>query len=345
MSQMLEQIGFQPIEATAVLRDGFVVREDFSTTIQKYLRRETIFWQLIRKRAAEAELVKDPREGPFPDAGFVSKTDLNPVEQATDQPAYLDLGDPGQEVKAMGGVIKFGHFARSLYDQQGRPYGDSIADRTDKLLVKMARNLEEALYTGNTDQNPLSFNGITRQMATGHGYTCNTLNGDSVITKLRRIVRVATTDINIMRRITHIFCSGLGLEIIEEELGTSVEYLHEETLVPGFKVPAIITQAGRIPVVPTPYIRDNDGGGSNPDEVVYYLLDMDSLVWKGIYPQSGQRTFEPQIFDVTQFNAGATPYMLEKRMGLIYGTLYAENRGEGIFKLSATIGNGRVGNI
>ena len=342
-----ESPGFQPIQATAAtLLDGFVVRQDFSSTIQRYLRRETVMWQLIRKRPAEAEIVKDPREGQFPDAGFVDKIGLNPPENDTDQPSYLDLTDPGQEVKAMGGVIKFGHFARSLYDQQGRPYGETISDRTDKLMVRIARSLEEALFVGDVATNPLSFNGISKQMAIGHNFTADTNAGDSVITKLRRIVRLATSDVNILRKITHIWCSGLALEVIEEEIGNSVEYLHQSEVVPGLQVPSIMTQVGRIPIVATPYILDLAGGSSDTfDTVYYYLIDMDCMVWKGIYPQGGQQTFAPQIFDVSQYTNTATPYLLEKRMALMYGTLYVENRGEGIYKLAAKIPKGRVGQI
>lgn len=343
----LEHFGYQDVQAAATAMDGFTVRNDFMTTVQRYIRRETVLWQLLRKRPAEADVVKEPREGPLPTAGFISKQAIAPPENPTGF-QHLDLSDPGQEVKSIGGLIQFSHYIRSLYDQQSKPWGDVIADRTEKLILSMARNLEFGLFTGDSAVNPLQFNGIEKQMPlAGHRFTCNLTGStpDSLVQKLRRIVRLAINDDYHMRKITHIFTSGLGLEKIEEEVGNSLSYHNLIEIVPGVTVPAIVTQAGRIPIIPSPFIRDIAGVGGAPDTVKFYLFDINSMEWRGVIPQGGSQTYEPQLFDVTQFTGSSVPYLLEKRMGIIYGTLYIHDRAESVYMLDATVSAGSVGTI
>jgi hypothetical protein len=45
---------FMPIEAAATAQDGFIVRQDYMPIIKRYVREETVFWQLIRKEKADA---------------------------------------------------------------------------------------------------------------------------------------------------------------------------------------------------------------------------------------------------------------------------------------------------
>jgi len=341
--QNLEDIGFQSVQAMAVEIDGFTFRQDFMSVVKNYLREEMTFWPLIPKEAAEADQVQELYEGTAPAAGFMSKIDLNPPENPTDLPAHNLTGLP-QGIKAMGGVVKFGHYARSLYAQQGAQFGDIVSRKTKRLIISTAKTIERALFVGNATANPLEFNGIDQQMPNSHKYVCDVTLGDSVVKKLRALVRLATSDSNILRTPTHIFCSGLALELIEEELDAKLEYHNLENIRPGFRVPAIITQAGIIPIIPSPYITDTDGGAGK-DSVTFYLMDMNSLSWKGVYPTGGARSFEPQIFEVSQYTTSATPYLVEKRLCLIYGTLFAGNAGDGIYRLTAMIPSGRVGSI
>ena len=343
-TQESEIPSFQPLQASMVALDGFVVRDDFSSTIKRYIRTETILWQLLKKRQATNDPVKEPREGPLPTAGFVSKIDLNPPENPSDLLA-AELTDPGQSIKAISGIIKVGHYARSLYRAQGRPLGDVVAEKTDKLLRNIVKIIERNLFTGNATTNPLSFNGISNQMRTGRVFSVDTMaeSNNSVIAKLRSVVRLAVNDPDTSRTITHIFASGLGLEQVERELLAQTQYNHMLEIIPGVQVPAIMTQLGQIPIVPTPYIQDTDGGVGT-DTLHYYLININELSWQGVYPEGGEETFNPQIFDVSAYTSDAAPYLLEKRMGLIYGTLYAENAGESIYRVDATVPTGTVGN-
>lgn len=351
----IEGFGFQSVEAAqnilqtmiqanATNYGGFTVREDFEDTIIRYLRKETILWQMLRKRPAGAAVVKKIREGSLAQVGFVNRSNLSNSFMNDPQRTANDLSDPGQEVKAIAGCVEFGHFDRSLHEQQNKPFNDVVSDDTNNLLVSIARTIEMGLFLGDATADPMQFNGIDKQMAPyGHVFEID-LTGvepDDITQKLCEIVVRATTDRNILRRISHIFCSGAGTVQLTNEVGQAILYQNQTEIVPGVKVPAIMTQNGTTPIVPTPYIQDLDGG-AGPDIIRFYLIDLDSLEWRGVYPLGGEKVFEPQMFDVTQFLS--TVPMLEKRLGLIYGTLYANNRGEGIYRLDVKVPSGTVWN-
>lgn len=349
-------IGFRSVESVEKLLvqgqatnlGGFTVNQDFDPEIEYYLRKETIFWQLIRNRKpAQSAIIKKIREGALPTVGFVNRSNLggaphNPLTATQNQ-----LDDPGQEVKALAGTIEFPHFERSLYEQQNRPYGDTVADETKDLLVSMARFLEMSLFTGDATADPMSFNGIDRLMNTvsQHVFTVDkTVVGTSISRMVNEVVVRATTDRNILRKITHIICSGAGSLAIQEEIGQTVYYTNTNEVVPNVRVPGIMTANGQIPIVPTPYIDDIPATGSvTTDTIRIYLIDIDSIEWHGVFPFGGRSTFEPQIFDVTQYISG-TP-LVEKRMALMYGTPYAKNRGEGIYRIDVSMEQGSTWNV
>lgn len=340
--------GFQQIQAVATNLDGYTVRQDYMSVIKKYVRENMILWPLLRKEKAEADIIKELLEPPStaPAAGFFDKILLSPPSSPANL-QNLDLGDPGQQIKAFGGVMRNSHYARSLDKQQGMPYGDQTARKTNRLMIQTLKTIERALFVGDATANPLAFNGLDRQMAVGNSYAASIIAGDSVVQKLRSIVRLADSDEDLMKTTTHIFTSGLGIELIEQEVNQKLQYHNLDTIRPGFKVPAMETHAGLTPLVRSPYIRDIAGAtpATDPGQVVYYLVNMDDMCWKYVVPEGGTDTYNPQIFDVSRYVDANSPLMLEKRLCMGYGTLYVGNRGQSIYKLTVTIQPNRVGTI
>lgn len=342
--------GYVPIQASATAFDGFIVQQDFDRLIKKYVREKTILWQLLKKQAAEANIVREILETPTtaPQVGFVNKSTLNPTVNAANYNNY-DLTDLGQEIKAVGGLFSVNHYAQSLYNQQAAPYGDIIARKTDRMLIAVAKTLERGLFNGNAATNPLSFNGLSAQMPATNRYQIDITAGDSIVNALKGIVRLSTSDEELLLDTSHIFTSGLGVELISEELDQKLQYHNLDIIRPGFSVPTLNTQTGNLPIVISPYIRDAvipaAGGATAYDEVTFYLFNLDDISWRGVVPFGGKNTFEPQIFDVSRYVDGPTPLLLEKRMAMVYGTLYVGNRGQSLFELKVRIPAGRAAKI
>lgn len=342
--------GYVPIQAAATAFDGFIVQQDFDRLIKKYVRENTILWQLIKKQLAEANIVREILETPAtaPQVGYVNKSTLNPTVNAANYNNY-DLTDLGQEVKAVGGLFSVNHYAQSLYQQQASPYGDIIARKTDRMLIAVAKTLERGLFTGNAATNPLAFNGLSAQMPVANRYTIDITQGQSIVNALRGIVRLSTSNEELLLDTSHIFTSGLGVELLSEEVDQKLQYHNLDIIRPGFSVPAIQAQTGSIPLITSPYIRDVSvaatGTTAAYDEVTFYLMNLDDISWRGVVPFGGKSTLEPQIFDVSRYVDGPTPLLLEKRMAMVYGTLYVGNRGQSLFELKVRVPAGRAAQI
>lgn len=342
-------LGFRAVQAVTTNLDGFTVRNDFTDIVQRFIakREKLVFWPLLRKRWATSDPVRDPKEGDLPAAEFVAKATLNPTPNAVTA-GQMDLSDPGQAIKALSGILQFGNFAHSLYAQQGMPFGDLVAERTDKMIVRGLRILEQTLFTGDATANTLSFNGLINQMSSGNVHTCNLTGStpDSLIAKLRSLVRLITDQGSFTYKPTHIMTNGLGLELIEKEaLATQNLQSFGPALdvVPGISVNTLRTQVGDLPIVTTPYLPNIDGGAST-DTVRFYLVDMNHISWRGVKPYGGVETYDPQIFDISTYTANGDAYLLQKRQMVCYGTLYVEQVGA-VYRLDVTVPSGTVGAI
>lgn len=334
----------QSIQATASNLQGFTVRDDFDDEIDDFLRENTILWQLIKnKKEANAATVKKISKDRRPQVGFVDRSNLTGANANTMTQTQKNLSDPGQDVKALAGTIEFEHFARSLHEQQGRPYGDEVAEETEDLLINGARFLEMSLFTGDAAADPLQFNGIDKLIHPANIFTADITgsNPDLISTKLNEMCVRASSDRNIMQMPNLILGTGAASIKLQEEVGQAVYFNNKSEVVPGVHVPGILGPKGIIPVVQTPYINDLDGGAGN-DVIRIYLIDINLLEWHGVYPFGGSKTLNMQIFDVTNYISNRP--LVEKRMALMYGCLYARNMGRGIWRLDVTVPSGSVWN-
>lgn len=333
---------FVNLQAAATALDGFTVADDFTLPIGDYLRdeRSIVFWPMLRKKKAEADLNREILKEGFPPVGFTSKLDLDPpVTQQNFAPH--DLSDPGQQNKCLAGIIKLPFYSQSLWDQQGRPYGPQLAEKTADLVSSMSLTLERTLFNGNASNNPMEFNGLQAQMAPGQERQIDVTSGERVIKAFRGMVRLAISNEEILKGVTHCFTSALGIELIEEEAETKLNYQNLDKIKPGLSVPSINTQAGSIPLLNSPFLVDSEE--ADGDYINYWLVDMNTIDWKGVIPKGGSNTFNPQIFDVTKYMH--EEYMIEQRMAIMFGTLHALNRGRGIWKLRVKVPTGTIGNI
>lgn len=347
MENLQSSINKIRLQAQAQNLNGFVVRDDFLPTLGDYRRKETVLWQLINKVYARAATVKEMLHTARPVVEFTNRSALGDSPENPIGTLDKDLSDPGQDLKALAGKIDVDNFGRSLYEQQGRPYFEQISMYTDDMITQAMRILEFALIDGDaTANNGYQFNGFTRQMAPNHTFTATKIGSspDQINDKLDEIVMRASTDVNVLRKITHIVCSGAGYRQLQKELKELQQWHNMVTITPGVNVPSIVTAIGSIPIITSPYIKDtpaNTGNGT-PERVNYWLIDITQLEWHGLVPYGGQRTLEPQIFDVRNIINGKP--LLDKRFLLSYGTLYCKNRGQGIYKLEVDVPDGSIWN-
>jgi hypothetical protein len=336
------------LQATATNMREFTVRQDYLPEIGDYLRRDAPLWSRLRKEPAPADLVQEIRRTALPVIGFSNKQDLatGPSQPTGNARNRNDLSDPGQQVKALSGFIDWSHYARSLALQQGNPYGDQVAQDTDDMIAAAARLLELTLWRGNAATAPLEFNGILTQRPAGNTFTLDLTDtneertlGNMLIECIARIVGSR----RIARRVTGVFCSNCGYNLVQREVEAKRLFTEVSEVTPGLNVPGIRTGQGVVPIEPSSYIDDEPGDGVGGGDLLRFIfLDIDKLRWMGVRPMGGLDTFDPQVFEITQFLDGVP--LTEKQMLLIYGTLYAMNLGDSIWSLEVTVPAGTAWN-
>lgn len=330
----------QRIQAQAVNLGGATVNQEIMEMLGDYQRKNGVIWQLIKnKKYAKAPIIQEGLKVNFPTVGAVPRDTLDHSAAGVTNPAGSldrDLTDPGQEIKAISGQVDIPHFAHSMNAQQGYKYEDTFAEDTDDLIHAATRYMERQLIVGDATANPDQFNGFTNLMTSdpNHVQTID-LTGASatqalIHQELNKICIRAMNEPNNKYGVTHIFCSGGGQNQMINEVNNSHVYENQVEIVPNQLVPAIMTPAGKIPIVSTPFLFD-DNSDPTGDFLDFWLIDMELIEWQTVVPIGGKKSHNFQIFDYTKY-VSSTP-LVEKRMVLQYGALYAKNRGRGIYRL------------
>lgn len=334
------------LQAQSVSIGGLTVRQDFQPMIDDYRNKEDTLWSVMNKLPARNAKIQTIRKTGMPSVGFVERTTL--ASPPTGTPAANELNDPGQDVKAIVGILDFGHFAASLNSVQGAEAWEAQAQITEDLILSVFRTLGNSLITGSVAASALQFNGINASVPSDALHTraldITGSNPPKITQELSKIIAIAFGDRTYRHRISHIVCSAAGYLALVKEASALGLYYNQSNIVPGIGVPAIggLGLQGNPEVVVSSYVLDTLGDGSatppTSDTLTYYLIDKDSFPWYGLYPMGGANTFDPQIFDVTNIVNGLP--LLQKRMVLLYGTPYARNRGQGLYKLTVTAPRG-----
>lgn len=330
------------LQAQSVAISGLTVRQDFQPMIDDYRNKEDTLWSIMNKLPARNAKIQTIRKTGMPSVGFVERTTL--ASPPSGSPSANELNDPGQDVKAIVGILDFGHFAASLNSVQGAEAWETQAQITEDLILSVFRTLGNSLISGNATSAPLEFNGINASVPTDALHT-RTLditgaNPPKITQELSKMIAIAFGNRTYRHRISHIVCSAAGYLALAKEATALGLYYNQANIVPGIGVPAIggLGLQGNPEVVVSSYVLDTLGVDPNPDTLTYYLIDKDSFPWYGLYPMGGSNTFDPQIFDVTNIVNGLP--LLQKRMVLLYGTPYARNRGQGLYKLTVSAPRG-----
>lgn len=353
--------GPQEILAQAYNFNGVVLRDDYTSIINDYRNKERpAIWNTVSKQYAMDRRVGEMARRKTPKVGWVNTTGLEPTGNAApqqmppvDNPNPDTDEDRFQYVRAIVGMIENDHFAVSLATQQeqewGRTYINALADETTELLNGFWRMVHNELINGRQNDltNPHAFNGLTYYLRPDHTIQHDvTVNGAARVSEMLSRVRFEALSAKYINRdVGVIMCSYAGLNYLQAELVNS-RWITEIETVPGIKVTGVMCGPSVLPVIASPYINDEIGAlvgeTQNPDYLNYHLYDPDAFEWHGVVPSGGNRSFEPQFFDIRSHvgpNATTRP-LIQQRLLLFYGTTYFKNLGENYYSLRVKVPHG-----
>ena len=237
--------------AAEYLGPGAVEVDRYQTEIFDIVRRRGAFGQRIKQVPATGHPSRFIEETaiPAPTAAqaFVNPQSLNP--QAVN-PARTELSVP---LKALVSQINYNLFDLEVGAQQSQfayMQAKDLADAVDGLM----RTHDVALWNGNdtslsTPTTPQYF-GVIGQIVAG-GKTTTIGTSASIVDGLKSTVAQMVSDTQYQVRPTAIYANPVLLDLIDREMKSEFNVvLNTVEITAGYKVKALSTQAGDLPLIP-----------------------------------------------------------------------------------------------
>lgn len=277
----------EELRAANYFGNGALLVDDFDTLIMDEVRRESVLWNRIDKRLAPGENtggfdqtgISTARSAPRRNLGF---TATGPTRAARTP----------KTVKAIVADTTFGLFDRSVYQQQGRRFGDLQAKDVQDLSVSCIRKWASLSYVGAAGSNDDEYDGLRTLLPTG-----TTVHAaDSIIAAINTALIDMTNSPNIAARPTAIYTNAKVVDMVNMELlkiGDKLLYAPIKVGDSVFDTPQIFTSVGIMPLIPDPW---NQVVAGTPNVYPTFIVDETKLSWQYVEvlgaPGADPRTFE-----------------------------------------------------
>lgn len=301
---------FVTLEAAASFGTGWIQVDQYQKEILDLVRRAGVLGQRIPRVPATGAMSRWFDQTAIGAAAFDTRDALNPNATGPTRVEKSLL------IKAITNRVQFGLFNRDV-----AKIGDNY-DLKAKDLMDMMNGIivlhDKAIWTG-TDNvsgsqvgagDTLQYVSIPKQIST----TSVTIkNGESIVDELRKQVAklVADADFNLLP--SAIYMNPLAHFALEQEMKqNNNNTIAQVEVVPGVKVPGLMTAAGLLPVVPDPFLATNPSWATAAPtgETNYpFVILTESLLE---YHYVGSPT--PRMFQL-----GTTSNLNEDYVGVLFG--------------------------
>ena len=237
--------------AAEYLGPGAVEVDRYQTEIFDIVRRRGAFGQRIKQVPATGHPSRFIEETalPVPTAAqaFVNPQSMTPVAV---QPSRVELSVP---LKALVSQINYNLFDLEIGAQQSQfayVQAKDLADAVDGLL----RTHDVALWNGNDTSlsapTTAQYFGVIGQIEAG-GNTTTIGTSASIVDGLKSTVAAMVANASYQVRPTAIYANPVLLDLIDREMKTEFNVvLNTVEITAGYKVKALSTQAGELPLIP-----------------------------------------------------------------------------------------------
>lgn len=289
---------------------GALIVDDFQREITDYLRRNSVLEGRMRYVPATGDISTYYEQNTINGGAFVDTR--NPSATASSNPRTPH----GVKVKALTNQVNFGHYDVTLGRQQNN-FEDLKAKDLEDMLNAIGLTHGKALWRG-TDTNlsaptTLQYVGLGKQITN----TFTIAATDSIVSGIRaKVASMVASELYHLRP-SAIYIDPIALYYLEEEVRTDQSKTEipplSKTVVAGIEVPAIMTSAGPLPLIPEPFMlssvnTDNTKTDYGIAIVTESMIEYHYVGEKGMY----------------LFQLGTTGDLQEKYVGIKYGAPVAK---------------------
>lgn len=232
--------------AADTLANGAIIVNEYESEIADIVRRNSVFIQRVMAPPASGA----PHRY-FEQTGIVAATFTDP-RNITPTPGGPTRVERSAALKAITAQSNFGLFDVQVTQQQGNfayVEAQDINDITNGITVKAAANVWNGSDTSLTTPTTVEYMGLLRQITN----TAQVAIGASIIDALKQKVAVMFANATYGVRPTAIYINPILGDFIDRE-AKAMAMKMSEMVVGGVTVTAIETQAGRLPLIPDPFL-------------------------------------------------------------------------------------------
>jgi len=279
------------MQAATVLANGAILVDEYDRMIFDRVLRTYPMWNWISKEVSPGDFTNGFNQSAVATARSADKRNLsysgtNPTRSARTP----------QEMKAIVNDLTLGMYDRSVYQVQGRRFGDLTEKDVRDSKNSCFRQWQTLIYTGSTSVSALEFDGLNKFLGTGAAtVTAATSVVKAIQERVVTMMNVSTYEV----LPTDLFVNARVRQIIAAELRKDGADRIPQMELQGEKIEYLDTAAGPLPIRVDPFNRPVV---ATPTVYRTFILTKDTVNWYYV-PPLGNEGAEPKTFDIAQTNA------------------------------------------
>jgi hypothetical protein len=298
---------FFDIHATAdYIGPGAIEVPYYQTEITDIVRRNSIFGQRIKQVPATGHPSRFFEETAIPNPGTSGFVNPRSISAPTVTPTRVEHSVP---LKAIVAQLNYNLFDLELGTQQKQFAYLQAKDLVDTVQgVALAHDV--ALWNGNdtslTTPTTLQYFGVTGQIVAG-GNTTTIGTTASIVDGLKSTIAQMVANSGFAVRPTAIYANPVLLDLIDREMKTDFNVVLETVeITAGFRVKALSTQAGNLPLIPDWSLAYTGTPGSGTAVLPAYIVTEDMIEYHWLSDPN------PRVFQLGLPGTLASQYVVVK---------------------------------
>ena len=298
---------FYDIHATAdYIGPGAIEVPFYQTEITDIVRRNSIFGQRIKQVPATGHPSRFFEETAIPNPGTSGFVNPRSIVAPVVSPTRIELSVP---LKAIVAQLNYNLFDMELGTQQKQFAYLQAKDLVDTVQgVALAHDV--ALWNGNdtslSTPTTLQYFGVAGQIAAG-GNTTTIGTTASIVDGLKSTVAQMVANTSFAVRPTAIYANPVLLDLIDREMKTDFNVVLETVeITAGFRVKALSTQAGNLPLIPDWSLAYTGTPGSGTAVLPAYIVTEDLIEYHWLSDPN------PRVFQLGLPGSLASQYVVVK---------------------------------
>ncbi|WP_274362748.1 hypothetical protein [Paenibacillus thermotolerans] len=244
--------------AAQIVAPGALIIDEYQKEIVDAFRRNSVLDGRIQYVPATGDFSSYFEQTELKEGAFVDPRNPSSTAQANNRVAR------SLKIKALTNQVNYGHYDLQLAAQQNNwpeLQAKDLNDMITGITLAHGKNLWRGNDTSLSAPTTLQYRGLSKQITN----TFTIADGALIVAGIRAQVAAMTASEKYTLRPTAIYIDPIAHYYMEEEVRAAVEAgtmtnPFDKAVVAGIEVATVLTSAGRLPIIPEPFIESTVNG-------------------------------------------------------------------------------------